>query len=70
VCVCVWCVAGAGGASLDLGGGDYVVSAPISIPTYYGNFRIVNGALRASATFPPGNHLIEASAWQVELCGS
>lgn len=55
-------VADLGGATLDLAGGDYLISAPIIIPQYYGNFRIVSGTLRASSTFPSTRYLIEIGA--------
>ena len=48
-----------GGVVLDLGGGDYLLSAPLSIPPYYGNLRIVDGTLRASPTFPSNRFVIE-----------
>ena len=48
-----------GGALLDLEGGDYLISAPLTIPTNYSNCAIVHGSLRASSTFPPGAFLIE-----------
>lgn len=32
-----------GGAVLDLGGGDYLVSDSIYIPNYYGNVQVTGG---------------------------
>lgn len=49
-----------GGAVLDLRGGVYLISAPITIPPYVGNVHIGGGGtLRASATFPTNRYLIE-----------
>lgn len=48
-----------GGATIDLQGGDYLISAPLATPNYYGNYRIVDGTLRASASFPPSSFLLE-----------
>jgi hypothetical protein len=47
-----------GGAVLDLAGGDYLISSPLAIPQYYGNFRIQQGTLRASPTFPANDYLV------------
>lgn len=48
-----------GGATLDLSGGTYLISAPIVIPAMFGNLQIVQGTLRASATFPAARWLVE-----------
>lgn len=48
-----------GGTTLDLGGGDYLLSKPLVIPAGYGNVRIISGTLRASSSFPPSTYLIE-----------
>lgn len=48
-----------GGATLDLAGGQYLVSGPLSIPAYVGNLRVVQGTLRASPSFPRDRYLIE-----------
>eukprot|EP00037_Helgoeca_nana_P018239 m.174645 g.174645 ORF g.174645 m.174645 type:complete len:662 (-) comp24362_c0_seq1:222-2207(-) len=48
-----------GGATLDLSGGTYLISAPIVIPAMFGNLQIVRGTLRASATFPAARWLVE-----------
>ena len=53
------CMANLGGATLDLGGGEYLVSAPLVIPPHTGNVRIRGGTLRASASFPRDRFLIE-----------
>lgn len=47
-----------GGATLDLMGGEYLISSPLELPAYYGNLRITQGTLRASPTFPPEGFLI------------
>ena len=52
-------VADLGGVVLDLGGGDYVISEPIVFPSGYGNYRIIDGTLRASPTFPAESFMIE-----------
>jgi hypothetical protein len=48
-----------GGATLDLSGGSYLISAPLVIPPLYGNAQIIGGTLRASAAFPPERFLVE-----------
>lgn len=48
-----------GGVTIDLGGGDYLISAPIAWPVYTGNFRMIDGTLRASSSFPNDRWLIE-----------
>jgi len=48
-----------GGATLDLAGGEFLVSAPLVLPAYYGNLRISQGTLRASSAFPGDRFLIE-----------
>lgn len=48
-----------GGVTIDLQGGDYQISRPVSIPEWYGNFRIVGGTLRAGPTFPTDRYLLE-----------
>ena len=48
-----------GGAAIDLEGGNYVISEPISIPPMYGNMHIFQGTLRASSSFPRDRHLLE-----------
>lgn len=52
-------IADLGGATLDLEGGDYLLSAPLVLPANIGNFRLIHGTLRASATFPEDRFLIE-----------
>ena len=49
-----------GGASLDLAGGAYLISQPVQVPSYVGNFHIGGGGtLLASKTFPEDKYLIE-----------
>lgn len=48
-----------GGALLDLEGGDYLISAPLIIPSNYSNCAIVHGSLRASPAFPQDSFLVE-----------
>ena len=48
-----------GGATLDLRGGEYLVSQPLIIPKLVGNVRIRGGSLLASPSFPAGRFLIE-----------
>ena len=55
-------IADLGGATLDLGGGVYLVSSPLIIPQGFGNLRIVGGTLRAGPAFPLGRALVELGA--------
>lgn len=48
-----------GGVTLDLQGGDYLISEPLTVPLYFGNYRIIDGTLRASQSFPPDKYLLE-----------
>eukprot|EP00729_Bicosta_minor_P008733 gene8730-4700_t len=52
-------IADLGGATLDLEGGEYLISASLIIPPHVGNVRIRGGTLRASASFPTDKFLIE-----------
>lgn len=47
-----------GGAVLDLQGGDYLISSPLIVPKCYGNMRIIDGAIRASKSFPTDGFLL------------
>jgi hypothetical protein len=51
-----------GGATLDLGGGDYLISAPVAVPSNYSNYAIAHGTLRASPSFPPASYLVEVGS--------
>lgn len=53
------CISNLGGATLDLGGGEFLISAPLIIPPHVGNVRIRGGTLRASSSFPPTRFLVE-----------
>lgn len=49
-----------GGAVLQLSGGTYLLERPLQFPDFYGNFKVVFGTLRASAsTFPKDRFIIE-----------
>jgi len=56
-----------GGVTIDLQGGDYLISRPILIPPGYGNLHVVSGTLRASAEFPPTRYLVEVGG-STEAC--
>ena len=47
------------GATLDLSGGEYLISAPLAIPPGYGDLHVMQGSLHASAAFPRDRFLIE-----------
>jgi len=48
-----------GGATLDLQGGDYMISLPLAFPSNFSNYGLIHGTLRASATFPGNAYLVE-----------
>lgn len=48
-----------GGVVIDLQGGDYLVSEPLLIPKCYGNMRVIDGALRATPSFPTDRYIVE-----------
>ena len=48
-----------GGATLDLEGGEYLISQPIVIPPFVGNVLITDGTLRAGPGFDPERFLVE-----------
>ncbi|CAA0823812.1 Pectin lyase-like superfamily protein [Striga hermonthica] len=48
-----------GGAIIDLLGGNYLISKPITFPSGIGNIVTQGGSLRASNTFPGDKHLIQ-----------
>jgi hypothetical protein len=54
-----------GGATLDLNGGEYLISEPIHVPPLVGNVRIRGGTLRASESFPIDSFLIEIGGNEV-----
>eukprot|EP01052_Picozoa_sp_SAG31_P014286 SAG31_NODE_882_length_11260_cov_3.357104_4_plen_338_part_00 len=50
-----------GGATLHLGGGDFLISEPIIIPCHVCNMRVHGGTLRASSNFPVNSsYMIES----------
>ena len=51
-----------GGATMDLQGGDYLLSAPLVFPSNYSHYGLVHGTLRASAAFPRGAFLVEVGS--------
>jgi len=51
-----------GGAVIDLEGGEYLISAPITFPPYTGNAQIVRGSLLASKSFPSDRYMVEIGA--------
>ncbi|KAK7329358.1 hypothetical protein VNO77_23519 [Canavalia gladiata] len=48
-----------GGVVIDLQGGNYTISKPITFPSSAGNVVVKEGTLRASNTFPTDRHLVE-----------
>lgn len=48
-----------GGATIDLQGGDYLINSPILFPSYYSNYGMIHGTLRAGPSFPPTAYMIE-----------
>eukprot|EP01084_Bolivina_argentea_P180127 311196_1 len=45
-----------GGVTIDLQGGDYLISNTLQIPQLYGNIRIIDGTIRAAKNlFMVGN---------------
>ncbi|XP_058731247.1 polygalacturonase QRT3 [Vicia villosa] len=51
-----------GGVVIDLQGGDYKISKPITFAPGGGNVVVKGGTLRASDTFPGDRHLVELSS--------
>lgn len=47
-----------GGAALDLAGGSYLISAPLTVPGHVSNLRLHQGTLRASPRFPSDRWLL------------
>ena len=48
-----------GGATVDLGGGNYLLSQPLLVPPFFGNVHFVDGTLRAAPSFPPSSWLVQ-----------
>ena len=59
-----------GGASLNLAGGDFIISAPIVIPCHVCNVRVHGGTLRAGPAFPAHMYLVETAVGCPENNGS
>ena len=57
-----------GGATVDLQGGDYLISQPVVLPFCYGNVRFQRGTLRASPTFPASSYLLVLGAGPTDKC--
>jgi hypothetical protein len=55
-------IADLGGVVIDLQGGEYLLSAPLAIPQFVGNLRIIDGTLRASPSFPADRFVVEVGA--------
>jgi hypothetical protein len=55
-------IADLGGAVLDLGGGTYSLSAPLVVPQFFGNMRIIDGTMRARAGFPADAFVLQIGA--------
>jgi len=47
-----------GGATIYLGGGDYLLSKTLTIPQFYGNIRITDGTIRANKNFSGNDYMI------------
>ena len=48
-----------GGVTIDMEGGEFLISAPIHVPPMFGNLRFQRGTIRASPSFPVDSYLIE-----------
>ena len=57
-----------GGATVDLQGGDFLISQPLVLPFCYGNVRFQRGTLRASPTFPASSYLLVLGAGSTDKC--
>ena len=57
-----------GGATIDLQGGDYLLSRPLVVPFCYGNVRLQRGTLRASAQFPAASSVLLIGNGTTSLC--
>ncbi|CAL1402486.1 unnamed protein product [Linum trigynum] len=56
-----------GGAVIDLQGGSYLISKPITFPPTAGNIMMKEGSLRASQDFPPNRYLVELMSPESEI---
>ena len=57
-----------GGATVDLQGGDFLISQPLVLPFCYGNVRFQRGTLRASPTFPTSSYLLVLGSGSTDKC--
>ena len=57
-----------GGATIDLEGGDFLLSSPLVLPFCIGNVRIQRGTLRASASFPNTSYLLVIGSGSSKSC--
>ena len=57
-----------GGATIDLEGGDFLLSQPLTVPYCIGNMRIQRGTLRASASFPSTSYLLVIGEGSTAAC--
>ena len=57
-----------GGATIDLEGGDFLLSQPLVLPFCVGNVRIQRGTLRASPTFPTSAYLLVVGNGSTAAC--
>lgn len=57
-----------GGATIFLGGGDYLISESLIIPPYYGNIRITDGTIRANTNFSKNDYMIRIGATEESAC--
>ena len=57
-----------GGATIDLQGGDYLISRPLVLPFCYGNVKLQRGTLRASPTFPAASSMLMIGNGSTALC--
>ena len=48
-----------GGVVMDLQGGDFLLSSPLTVPQFVGNMRIIDGTLRATPNFPADRYVLE-----------
>ena len=57
-----------GGATIDLQGGDYLISRPLVVPFCFGNLHLQRGTLRASAQFPNASSMLLIGNGTTDLC--
>lgn len=59
-----------GGATIFLGGGDYIISESLIIPPFYGNIRITDGTIRANKNFSKDDYMIRIGAEDQNYCNT